>query len=156
MPEAKPLPSRKELQEKYTYVPKTGLLYHNKLGRVVGTKSKFGMYFTHKKQTFRVHRVAWKMVTGKDPVETIDHINRDPLDNRWVNLREATRAQQCCNRTRASEYLKGASRNRDKWVAQIHNGGKKIHIGSFDTEMEAHLAYCYHAEQVHKEFACLD
>ena len=156
MTKAKPLPSRQELQEKYTYVPKTGLLYRNSTGRVVGTKAKYCIQLVHKGLRLLAHRVAWKMVTGKDPVDTIDHINRDPHDNRWVNLRGATRTQQNANRVMPSKYLRGTARSKNKWQAQIYKDGKRIHLGSFATEMEAHLAYCYHAEQLHKEFACLD
>ncbi len=156
MAKAKPLPSRQELLEKYTYVPKTGLLYHNRLGRVVGSKSKFGLQVRHAKLNLAVHRVAWKMVTGKDPVDTINHINRDPFDNRWVNLREATRSQQCWNSSQPSKHMKGAKPQGKKWIARIRRNGKEIYIGSFDTEMEAHLAYCHLAERLHGEFACLD
>ncbi len=157
MTKAKPLPSRQELQEKYTYVPKTGLLYHNRLGRVVGSKNEFGLSFGYGTRSLKVHRVAWKMVTGRDPVAEIDHINRDPYDNRWVNLREATRSQQLANRVMPSKHLKGTfPTKRNTWEAHIRKDGKKIYLGTFDTEIEAHLAYCYHAEQLHGEFACLD
>ena len=41
---------------------------------------------------FKVHRIIWKMVTGKEPVTIIDHRNTVRTDNRWANLREATRS----------------------------------------------------------------
>ncbi len=156
MAKAKPLPSRQELQEAFTYVPKTGLLYRNSTGEVTGTKGNLKIQISHKGHILAVHRVAWKMVTGKDPVDTIDHINRDPYDNRWVNLREATRTQQQANRVMPSKHLTGVSPRSNKWQARIKKDGKQTYLGSFDTEMEAHLAYCFHAEQLHGEFACLD
>ena len=156
MAKAKPLPSRQELQESFTYVPKTGLLYHNRLGRVVGNKKRTGIQIHHKGCDLYAHRVAWKLVTGKDPAETIDHINRDPFDNRWTNLREATAEQQNRNRVVPSRHLKGAFPSGNRWKAQIRRYGKKSYVGTFDTEMEAHLAYCLHAKRIYGEFACLD
>jgi hypothetical protein len=47
---------------------------------------------------FGVHRIIWKMMTGKDPGSQIDHINGNPADNRWANLREASHTQNMLNR----------------------------------------------------------
>lgn len=72
-----------------------------------------------------------------------DHINGNGLDNRRVNLREATRAQNgrnCCRRSAspASQYL-GVTWHREskKWVARIRADGRNVYLGIFVTELEA-------------------
>lgn len=47
---------------------------------------------------FAAHRIIWKMVNGRDPVPTVDHIDRDPSNNTPKNLREATFSMQMRNR----------------------------------------------------------
>ena len=73
---------------------------------------------------------------------TIDHIDRNPLNNHISNLRVFTMAEQALNR----EYVinaKGYSFNKKnkKWHSQITINRKKIHLGYFDTEADAHQAY---------------
>jgi hypothetical protein len=46
---------------------------------------------------YLAHRVAWAMMTGEWPREEIDHINGCREDNRWCNLRAATRTQNARN-----------------------------------------------------------
>lgn len=79
----------------------------------------------------------------------IDHINRNGLDNRRSNLREATRQMQTQNRMgkRASSSLyKGVSltifkSGNKRWKAQYRKDGKTVHIGYFGSEEEAARAY---------------
>ena len=48
-------------------------------------------------RSYLAHRVIWAMMTGEWPKEEIDHINQDRADNRWSNLRAASRTQNARN-----------------------------------------------------------
>lgn len=86
-----------------------------------------------------------------------DHINGNPLDNRWVNLRICTGPQNVCNRGMSrhnTSGFKGVSKTKnDRWVSQIAFGGKSYYLGTFATPEEAHQAYCDAAVRLHGEFA---
>jgi predicted Zn-ribbon and HTH transcriptional regulator len=67
----------------------------------------------------------------------VDHINRNPLDNRRRNLRYVTRSQNAMNakcRCDSSTGIRGVSYNpkRKNWKASIHKDGKTYHLGVFD------------------------
>lgn len=75
-----------------------------------------------------------------------DHINGDRLDNRKINLRICTHAENMRNtklRSDNNSGYKGVGRfKRDKkWRARIVIGGIYRHLGCFDTAYEASLAY---------------
>jgi predicted PolB exonuclease-like 3'-5' exonuclease len=87
-----------------------------------------------------------------------DHKNIDFLDNRKDNLRECTHQQNSFNRRKAdnpnlSSKYKGVSAKKNRWCSRIMLNGKPIHIGYFDTELEAALAYNKKAVELHGEFA---
>lgn len=48
-------------------------------------------------QSYAVHRLVWKMFTGRDPVGVVDHINGDRHDNRIANLRDVSPAENARN-----------------------------------------------------------
>ena len=75
-----------------------------------------------------------------DPITEIDHINRNSLDNRIINLRVATRTEQILNRDCVIN-AKGYSWYKGKWQARIRINGKQKHLGYFNTEEEARQAY---------------
>lgn len=107
---------------------------------------------------YKAHRLAWLYMTGKWPVDDIDHINGDGADNRWCNLRAATRSENLSNRVvrkNSKSGLKGVERNNgNTWCARICSNGNRIYLGNFPTKEEAHMAYVRAAERLFGEFAC--
>ncbi len=107
---------------------------------------------------YAAHRIAWLLMTGEWPKADIDHRNKNRADNRWVNLREATRSQNLANqgpRPNNTSGLKGVSwdAKNNKWVAQISKDGKARKIGRFQSKDEASAAYCAKAKELFGEFA---
>lgn len=101
---------------------------------------------------YQAHRIVWKLMTGEEPPATIDHINGDPLDNRWANLRAATMLQQSGNQPLQSNNTsgyRGVSRHLGgKWLVQL---GKR-YLGLFDTPEAASAAYEAAAREYFGEF----
>lgn len=102
-------------------------------------------------------RLAWFYMTGRWPRALIDHINMVRSDDRFANLRQATRSQNNANtpvRKHSQTGLKGVSRRRARFVAQISvGGGKTRYLGTRDTPEEAHALYLAAARERHGEFA---
>lgn len=91
---------------------------------------------------FFAHRLAVLYMTGAWPTDAVDHINGNPLDNRWANLRCATKAQNEHNtglRSNNKSGVKGVSwdKSRGRWFASITVNGKERALGRFDDIEEA-------------------
>lgn len=137
-----------------SYDPETGAFKWTKPRRGVKVGSECGRVNGHGYREIGIahnliaaHRVAWLYMTGQLPDTDIDHINQDRADNRWGNLRLATRSQNSANvfhhkRARAGKY-QGVTfdAQRGKYRAQIRLGGVKKNLGRFKTEHEAARAY---------------
>lgn len=102
-------------------------------------------------------RVIWSITNGQIPEGLlVDHENCEPLDNRIENLRLVTYSQNRCNspkRGGCSSDLKGASFSNGRWISSICLDGKKVSLGSFDNEEDAHLAYAAASKKLHGEFS---
>lgn len=91
---------------------------------------------------YLAHRIIWAMMTGNWPKNYIDHVDRNKSNNRWANLREATKAQNGANRgvpVNNTSGFKGVTFNKHvgKWQAQL---GKQ-YLGCFDSAVDAHEKY---------------
>ena len=122
-------------------------------GSVAGSLDRTGYRFVKiDYESYLHHRLAFFYVMGKWPENEMDHKNGDRANNKWSNLREATRRQNAVNR-KAIAGLKGVEKQRTgKWIARIRNGGKKLYLGTFNTALEAHQVYVAKAIELHGEF----
>lgn len=108
--------------------------------------------------SYRAHRIAWKMMTGEEPPELIDHRNRKRHDNRFKNLRIANKAQNGRNARTPSNNTSGVKgvtwdASRQKWKIFVSARGHTIQ-GRFDTLKAAEHAAKKARAQLHAEFAC--
>lgn len=93
--------------------------------------------------------------------EAPDHVNRNSLDNRRINLRPATPEQNNANRARYRNSKSGykgvywAKRDR-KWKAAICVSGRRVSLGLFDDPVEAARAYNAAALKAWGEYAWLN
>lgn len=160
------LPTQEILREKLDYDPETGILtwaYGRPgitKGKVAGhpnKNAKFVQVMLDRK-SYLAHRIIWKWMTGDDPPELIDHINHNPHDNRWENLRLATHAENSQNTRGWGKYKKGVRKSTCgvTFDASIAVDGKRFYLGCYKTEDEAHQAYCKAAEVLHREFSCIE
>lgn len=89
----------------------------------------------------------------------VDHHNRDSLDDRPVNLRLATRAQNNANRSVFKNNKCGckgvhfiARKKKPRWRAMISIGGKNKSLGHFDSLEAAKFSYEQAARKVYGDF----
>jgi len=106
-----------------------------------------------KRSTVTLHRVLMDEPDGMQ----IDHIDGDGLNNRRLNLRKATAAQnqhnQGINIVNTSGF-KGVGFHKEsgKWSAKIKINRKRLHLGYFATPEAAHAAYAEASARLHGEF----
>ena len=174
-------PDIETLRSILRYDPETGKLYWrertadlfpNKAGRAIFNARNAGkevvkrnngyvivkITINQKKFELCGHRVAWAMHTGCWPINDIDHKNRVRDDNRFENIREATRIQNHHNKAVMANNksgIKGAyfSKQAGKWRASIKVGNSRKHLGTFDSPEKAGEAYAAASKAFHGEFS---
>ncbi len=107
---------------------------------------------------YPAHRLAWFFFYGEWPDGQVDHINLDKIDNRIVNLRQATVSENQHNKHHQNNNtsgFKGVSKFKrtGRWRSEIMVDGHKHYLGSFATAEEAADAYAGAAMRLHAEFA---
>ena len=126
-----------------------------KAGSEAGSVVKAGYRFISViGQRFYAHRLAFFYETGEWPKGDVDHINGNPLDNRWCNLRDVDRATNIENQRKPHEDsgsgLLGVTSVGARWRAQIQVNQKRKHIGYYATPEEAHEAYLQAKRELHQ------
>lgn len=159
----------KRVRELLHYDPTSGIFtwrvatsFRARVGGVAGClcKSTGYRYIGFDGVLYGAHRLAWLYMKGRWPHHEIDHKNLVRDDNRWSNLREATKAQQKANARPIGSNTSGAKgvswdAQRERWFACIRTHGKTKFLGRLDTLERAFVAYAFAARKHFGPFARL-
>ncbi len=156
--------SKEYIQELFDY--KDGHLYWKKSrsNRIkVGQKAGCGKPYqvvNLDRKIQNVHVLVWAWHYGP-PNNLIDHIDRNPSNNKIENLRLANKSQNGLNRTKQANNGSGFKnvnwyKRLKRWRVQINSNGKTHHIGYFDDVELADLVAQEARAKYHGAYAYLD
>jgi hypothetical protein len=146
------LPTQSDVIKSLKYDPETGFLFKkdkhgkfNKTGfnrcRKERNNEPWMQVISFEGIQYPAHRIIWLIMTGDDPAPfTIDHIDRNPFNNKWENLRLADLKLQAQNREWiATKGHKGIAFHKatQKWQVRVREGNKRIYLGVYKTKEEA-------------------
>lgn len=143
---AKELPDKTILDERYTYDPESGEVTSKKTGAPLRRKDISGYNIvTINSKIRKLHRVIWKMMTGEEPDGMIDHIDGDPANNKWENLRCVSAAEFAAHKVvkeskvGIDQEMLGVSfyKRTKTWRVQLKIDGKSYAKYGFKTAEEA-------------------
>lgn len=132
--------------EDLLYDGDTGEFRWGPSGEPAGNESKAGyISISINGKKYPAHRLAWYITYGYFPENEIDHINRDPSDNRIANLREVSRQCNARNTGNPSDNrsgVKGVSycKTNGRWRATIAVDRKNYNLGTYEDLADAACA----------------
>ena len=149
------------LNDYLTYCPTSGVitakvrLGNKPKGSIMGSVDKEGyLSFVVQGKRYYAHRVAWFIQHGLWP-ERIDHKNLKRADNRLVNLRECSQAENLRNRPMQrnnSTGYKGVRQRGARFYGAVKLDGKLYYTSRYNSIQEAHTARCTLAKELHGEY----
>jgi len=96
------------------------------------------------------HNIKWLLKYGTIPKgHTIDHIDRNKINNSFENLRLATDSEQQINREYKTQKGYSFDKRKNKWAARIRINSKSIYLGYYLSESEARKAFLRAQELAH-------
>lgn len=156
--------TKKQLDDILVYCDDTGRFFYRmnrgkiKEGSIAGAISHNGYYrIKLYGKSYFTHRLVVLHKTGVLPDDDmhVDHIDRNPSNNRWDNLRVTTRLQNMKNKgvykTSKTGY-RGVRQVGDKFEARMKHDNVRYYLGRHDTAEDASEAYEALAKELHGEF----
>lgn len=151
------------LLQRLRYVPDEGNFYwlqdvHRHKGRLAGRITTHGYrQISFGKSTVHAHVLVFYAENGRMPRGDIDHIDRDRLNNRIGNLREATRSQNAINasaKVTNKVGIRGVTYDDRKrlYRAIVTKDGKAYSCGRHKTKEAAAAAYSAKARELYGDF----
>ena len=126
-------------------------------GSISGPKRSLYIHIFIHGYAYKAHRLAFLYIRGCWPRDQVDHKDKDGLNNRWLNLREATQSQNKANSGPHKNNklgIKGVHRRTNgKYRVKISVRGKRYYLGQYETLEAAARAYRNAARKHFKEFA---
>lgn len=150
------------LRQLVHYCPETGIFTHlennrrKKAGMTAGSLRKDGyIYIMIGGVRALAHRFAWLYMTGSWPINEIDHIDGNKINNSFSNLRDVDRSVNTQNQNRAKTTNKlgllGVSElPSGKFKACITLRGKRTYLGVFNNPHDAHQVYLKAKRDLHE------
>jgi len=146
--------TRERVLELLNYNLRNGDFVWRSSGRIAGNITQKG----HRTididgKRYLAHRIAWLIHYGVWP-EIIHHIDGNKSNNAIKKLCQMTPTQHLASlglRKDNMVRLKGVSRDKGRFRADIRQAGRTRNLGRFTTAIEAHQAYCAIAERLHGE-----
>lgn len=164
----------KELRELIDYNPESGLTIWKKdnhrvkageaLGSTVSAIANGKQYarVKIKQKTYKLHRIIWFYMTKKWPINCIDHIDGNSLNNKWSNLRQATIAENAKNikgAVKSKTGVRGLSKHGFRyWYAHITSDGvthRKLFKQTEEGKQSAIDWLATTRKQLHKDFSSI-
>lgn len=118
-----------------------------------------GRVMTYDKETNTASHLGRILLNITDPKILVDHKDRNPLNNRKLNLRPCLHIDNMQNQKKPKNNTsgyKGVDKQGNRWRASISVNYCRISLGGFSTAKEAAKAYNRAALKYHGEFASLN
>lgn len=142
-----------ELKERLHYDPDTGLFTwaenigsRARAGDEACGKNHYGyIHIGVNGKRYMAHRLAFLYMIGRFPLDQTDHINHNPADNRWINLREVNNIENGRNISMKKNNTSGVTgvhwnKQCNKWRSRIALCGVTKNLGSFENKNDAVIA----------------
>lgn len=116
------------------------------------------LYICIDRKSYPAHRLAFLYENGEYPNSDVDHINMVRNDNRFVNLRIATRRQNMLNISGHKDSNTGIKnvfyrKDTDMYSVRATVNGRYRSFGCFKDKELAELVSIYVREKYHGEYA---